>query len=66
MLILSRRIGEKIIINENIEVKLLSIGKGKYCKRARIGISAPKNISVFREEIYDKIIQKLQEEKSEE
>nr|BET44774.1 MAG: carbon storage regulator CsrA [Candidatus Aschnera chinzeii] len=48
MLILSRRIGETIIIGDEIVVTILAI-KGN---QVRIGIKAPKTISIYREEIY--------------
>lgn len=52
MLILTRNIGEAIIINENITVTFL--GKNRY-GQMRVGIDAPKDISVHREEIHRKI-----------
>lgn len=52
MLILTRRIGEAIMINgEEVVVKILDV-KGS---QVRIGIEAPKNVSVYREEIWHKI-----------
>ena len=51
MLILTRRIGETIVIGDNINLTVLGI-KGN---QTRIGISAPKDVSVHREEIYQKI-----------
>ena len=53
MLILTRRIGEKLIIDDNIEVMILGV-KGN---QVRIGIEAPQQISVHREEIHRKIEQ---------
>ena len=58
MLILTRRIGESIIIGDDVEVMILGM-KGN---QTRIGIEAPKEVSVHRKEIYNKI-QKEQEEK---
>lgn len=55
MLLLVRRIGESILIGDDIKVQILGI---KGCQ-VRLGIAAPKKISVHREEIYNKI----QEEK---
>ena len=51
MLVLTRRIGETIIINDNIEITLLEM-KGN---QAKIAIKAPKEIAVHRSEVYDRI-----------
>jgi carbon storage regulator len=51
MLILSRKIGESIIINNDIKVLVLDV-KGHQVK---IGVQAPDGVSVNREEIQDKI-----------
>ena len=51
MLILTRKLGEKINIGEDITVTLLEI-KGTQVK---LGIQAPKNIGIHRHEIYEKI-----------
>lgn len=55
MLILTRRVGETLIIGDNIIITVLDI-KGHH---VRVGINAPKEVSVHREEIY----QRIQEEK---
>jgi len=47
MLILTRRVGESVIIGEDVEVSVLSV-KGS---QVRIGIKAPKGIAVHRQEI---------------
>jgi carbon storage regulator len=51
MLILMRKLGESIKIGDDIEVKLLST-KGD---QARIGINAPDDVDIWREEIYDQV-----------
>lgn len=51
MLILTRRTGEKIIINENISFQIIEI-KGN---QVRIGFDAPADISIHREEIFLKV-----------
>ena len=55
MLILTRRIGEKLIIDGDIEVMILGV-KGN---QVRVGINAPQQVSVNREEIQLKIDQEL-------
>lgn len=50
MLVLSRRPGEEIIINDNIKITVVSI-KGD---RIRIGITAPSDVSVDRAEVHDR------------
>ena len=62
MLILTRRITECIVIGDNIKISVLGV-KGN---QVRIGIAAPKEISVHREEIYDKIAGQTVNELSEE
>ena len=53
MLILTRRIGESLVIGNNVTITVLGV-KGN---QVRIGVNAPKEVSVHREEIY-KLIQK--------
>jgi carbon storage regulator len=51
MLILTRRVGEAVVINEEVIVTVLGV-KGN---QVRIGVNAPKNVSVHREEIFERI-----------
>jgi carbon storage regulator len=51
MLILTRRIGETLMVGDDVTVTVLGV-KGN---QVRIGVNAPKDVSVHREEIYMKI-----------
>jgi carbon storage regulator len=51
MLVLSRKVNEEIVIGDNIRVRLVKIGGG----RARLGISAPPEVSVHRAELAKRI-----------
>lgn len=50
MLILSRKLGEKILIGDNIVVTIVDIDRGK----VRVGIEAPRDIAVMRTELLPK------------
>lgn len=51
MLILTRRVGESLMIGDDVKVEVL----GSHGNQVRIGIDAPKQVPVHREEIYQRI-----------
>lgn len=51
MLILTRRVGETVVIGEDVSVTVLGV-KGN---QIRLGINAPKDVAVHRQEIFDRI-----------
>lgn len=51
MLILSRKTGEKLMIGDDVELTILGV-KGN---QVRVGVNAPKDVSVHREEVYIRI-----------
>lgn len=51
MLVLTRKLDESIIINDNIEVKIVEIKENT----VKLGISAPKEIKILRKEIFEEI-----------
>lgn len=51
MLILTRRVGETLMIGDDVSITVLGV-KGN---QVRIGVNAPKDVAVHREEIYDRI-----------
>ena len=62
MLILTRRIGETLIIGDDVNITVLGV-KGN---QVRLGINAPKDVSVHREEIYLRIQQEKEPNDSDE
>ena len=51
MLILTRKINQKLIINDDIEIVILE----SYKNSVKIGVNAPNNVQIYREEIYNEI-----------
>ena len=51
MLILTRRVGETLMVGDDVTITVLGV-KGN---QVRIGVSAPKDVAVHREEIYQRI-----------
>ena len=60
MLILTRRVGETVMIGNDVTVTVLGV-KGN---QVRVGINAPKNVAVHREEIFERIKREQQGEPS--
>ncbi|MFP6815280.1 MAG: carbon storage regulator CsrA [Pseudomonadales bacterium] len=58
MLILTRRVGESLMIGDAVTITILGV-KGN---QVRVGVNAPKDIDVHREEIYQRIQQEQKDE----
>ncbi|TLZ19378.1 MAG: carbon storage regulator CsrA [Gammaproteobacteria bacterium] len=61
MLILTRRVGETVMIGDEVTITVLGV-KGN---QVRVGINAPKSVAVHREEIYERIKREQQAEEPE-
>jgi len=59
VLILTRKVGESIMIGDSVEVKVLGLRAGQI----KLGIEAPKDLKVHREEIYERIRAEQEEER---
>ncbi len=53
MLVLTRKAGEGIVIGDNITIKVIEMKGGA----VRIGIDAPRSSKIYRQEVYDRIIE---------
>ena len=62
MLVLSRQKDESIMIGDNVEITIVDVRGDK----VRLGINAPKSITVHRREVYDAIQREKNDQKSEE
>ncbi len=51
MLVLTRKLGESIIIDENVQISVIEINKNNI----KLGINAPEELTVYREEVFLKI-----------
>ncbi len=51
MLVLTRKVGESLIIGDNIKITICAVNNSQI----RVGIQAPKDIEIHREEIYERI-----------
>ncbi len=54
MLVLIRKVGESVYIGDGVRIIIL----GKKGKRIRMGILAPKEVAVYRSEIYERLVEK--------
>jgi carbon storage regulator len=51
MLVLTRKLGQSIMIGDGIEIQVLAVAGEK----VRLGITAPRDVSIFRNEVYERI-----------
>jgi len=61
MLVLTRKPGQSIMIGDGIEVQVLSVAGEK----VRLGITAPREVSIFRHEVYERIEEETASKESE-
>ena len=54
MLLLSRKVGESIIVNDDVLITIVEVGRG----RVQIGVKAPSYVPVYREEIVRRMVDK--------
>lgn len=59
MLVLSRRVGEQVLIGDNVRVTVVSV-RGE---KVRLGFTAPDDVAIHREEVYRKICNPCPEER---
>jgi carbon storage regulator len=51
MLVLTRKVGEKLLIGDDVTISIVEVNRGN----VRIGVEAPRNVSVLRFEVYERI-----------
>lgn len=56
MLVLTRRLNQSILIGEDIEIQIVQVRGSGGQAVVRIGISAPKHVTVLRKEVYDEVV----------
>lgn len=56
MLVLTRRLNESILIGEDIEIQIVQVRGAGGQAVVRLGISAPKHVTVLRKEVYDEVV----------
>ncbi len=58
MLVLTRKPGQSIMIGDGVEIQVLSVAGEK----VRLGVTAPRDVSIFRNEVYDRISEEREAE----
>lgn len=58
MLVLTRKPGQSIMIGDDVEIQVLSVAGEK----VRLGVTAPREVSIFRNEVYERISDERAEE----
>lgn len=53
MLVLNRKLGESIMLGDNIEIRILEMADGK----VKIGIEAPRDITILRKEVHEQVVE---------
>lgn len=56
MLVLTRRLNESILIGEDIEIQIVQVRGSGGQAVVRVGINAPKHVTVLRKEVYDEVV----------
>lgn len=51
MLVLTRKVGEKLLVGDDVVISVIEVNRGS----VRIGVEAPRKVSIFRYEVYERI-----------